>query len=102
MKFQNLKIFTNFGQNFSENACFDGGWIPPVGVDFVNNSGLGPIFEDTATVQFDHRMLAYSTVSTTRRKTYFSDRLGVGISPWHLVMFCFAPYESMCLILNRG
>merc|ERR1712118_520350 len=39
-------------------------WVPPeVRTAWSNLShNWRPIFEDTATVQFDHRMLAYSTV----------------------------------------
>merc|ERR1712078_298537 len=41
-----------------------GDWVPPeVRTAWSNLShNWRPIFEDTATVQFDHRMLAYSTV----------------------------------------
>jgi len=53
------------GQAFNTWPLMDGSFVPQEWIDSVKEGKLRPFFEKTALVQFDHRMLAYTSLLST-------------------------------------
>uniref|UniRef100_A0A0G4I6C8 Cytochrome c oxidase assembly protein COX15 n=1 Tax=Chromera velia CCMP2878 TaxID=1169474 RepID=A0A0G4I6C8_9ALVE len=75
-------------------------WVPPEWVSAVQSSKIREFFENAAVVQFDHRMLAYSTVLATTALALFARSRGS--LPSYLVNAASVPAAAAWVQMGLG